>query len=147
MWSYFPNMNIFHFVSNKLLEFLTFDTFPSTYVQWTQQLTNRISSFTLDVSPWVLSTQKVTLGNINYWEFQNLTTIIIWKWKGKTCLIIVVLIGLNIGQVELFCRNIKCFQCQVPFFMICQGWKSNPNIFQWILLLIKVEQYSCSSKW
>lgn len=69
MWSHFPKMNIFHFVSIKLLDFLTFDDFPNTYIlvyqMWTQQLTNRISSFTLDVSPWALSTQNVTLGHKN----------------------------------------------------------------------------------
>lgn len=69
MWSHFPKMNIFHFVSIKLLHFLNFDDFPNTYVlvfqMWTQQLTNRISSFTLGVSSWALSTQNVTLQHIN----------------------------------------------------------------------------------
>lgn len=56
-------------------------------------------------------------------------------------------VNTKVGQVGLFCKNIKHFQCNCLSLWSARAGRAIPSTFQCILLLIKVEQSSWGSKW
>lgn len=108
---------------------------------------DRLSGFTHHVLLCVLSTIKPALVHIIFCKLKNLTTIVILKRKGKTCLVSVLLVDAKVGQVGLLCRNINHFQYECLPLWSARAERTIPSTFQCILLFIKVEQSSWSSKW